>query len=342
MSLFSFKITDLERLVQHLEVSELPLNFSKLIGEGSAAKVYKSFNKGEKLAVKLFKIQFAKKRILTVCNELRQLKHTNIVNFIGYSLRPSALCFELCCVKVHDTLVYSLKELVNIFNDNDYFNLKERTSYLIQACNGIMYLHEKNIIHRDIKPSNMLVSGSIENLTIKISDFGDMTTIKNTITSTFNNYLKGLTVCYEAPELLDLNPKLSMYTDIYALSISSFEILSNLCSPWENHLPIINDVFLLQALKNNERPDADLLSVLYKDNDKEIKIITKAIQLGWKSFPEERISLKNLLKEFHSTNERKKLVSFDPNKDLEDDKSYVKKNEDFLEKNKEIIILKKI
>ncbi|XP_047146314.1 probable cyclin-dependent kinase 8 [Hydra vulgaris] len=265
MSFFSFKISDLEKRVQHLEVSNLPLNFSKLIGEDSAAKVYKSSIKGEPLALKVFNTQFGKKRILTVCNELRQLEHINIVNFVGYSLRPSALCFELCSVKVHDTVAYSLKELVTIYNDNDYFNLEERTSYIIQAFKGIIYLHEKNIIHRDIKPSNMLVSGSIENLIIKISDFGDMTTIKNTITCTNNNSLKGLTLWYVAPELLNQNPKLSVYTDIYALSISSFEILSNIfyfSSLWENNLPIINDVFLVQALKHNIRPDADLLKVL--------------------------------------------------------------------------------
>ncbi|XP_065639603.1 interleukin-1 receptor-associated kinase 4-like [Hydra vulgaris] len=236
MSFFTFKISELEKKVQHLEIPELSINFDQLIGEGSAAKVYQSTIRKQQLAVKVFKTQFSKKRVFTVCEELRQIQHKNIVNFIGYSVRPSALCFEICCVHVHDTFVYSLKELINIFNDNDYFNLNERVSYLTQACEGIMYLHEKNIIHGDIKPTNMLVCGSIQNLIIKISDFGDMTTIKNTVTCTTNNYLKGITICYVAPELLHQNKnKLSVFTDIYAFSISSFEILSNLCSPWEKN-----------------------------------------------------------------------------------------------------------
>ena len=187
------------------KLSDLPLNFSYLIGEGSAAKVYKSVLQKKMAAVKVFKMQFSKKRVWTVSDQLRQLQHKNIVQFYGFSLRPTALCFKICCVQLDDVIVHSLKDLLNILNDNLYFKLSERVSYITQASEGIDNLHQKNIIHRDIKSNNMLVSGTLENVVVKISDLGDMTTIKNkqtTSNATIVNgtRLEGLTISYVANE----------------------------------------------------------------------------------------------------------------------------------------------
>ena len=119
---------------------------------------------------------------------LRKLHHVNVVRFRGYSIRPSALVFEYCEVIVNDgIIVHSLREILDVFNDEEYTVLKERKSYAIQACKGLQYLHEHDIIYRDIKPTNMLVNGPLENIVVKIADFNELSTFKDTCLSTMTN-----------------------------------------------------------------------------------------------------------------------------------------------------------
>ena len=72
----------------------------------------------------------------------------------------------------------------------------ERISYITQAWYGLSYLHEKNIIHRDLKPSNMLICGSNETVIVKLSDFNEVSCLKNTYISTITNHLEGKYITY--------------------------------------------------------------------------------------------------------------------------------------------------
>ena len=88
--------------------------------------------------------------------------------------------------------VHSLKELITEFNDKDYFDLDERKDYCLQPCQGIEYLHLNNGIHSDIKPANLLVSGTNDRITVKVTDFNDKAKFKQTCISTITGYgLKG-------------------------------------------------------------------------------------------------------------------------------------------------------
>ena len=108
---------------------------------------------------------------MKAANSLRSLHHDNVVRFRGYCCRPSSLIFEYCHVDCDENIiVHSLKQLINVFNDCEYFNLHERNNYIVQACKGLQYLHNKDIIHRDIKPSNILVDGHKENIVVKLAD----------------------------------------------------------------------------------------------------------------------------------------------------------------------------
>ncbi|XP_057295131.1 receptor-interacting serine/threonine-protein kinase 1-like [Hydractinia symbiolongicarpus] len=152
-----------------------------------------------------------------------------------------------------------------------------------QATAGLRYLHDLEIIHKDFKPSNLLLFGSLNNFQVKVADFDDMPDIKNTITATFTTTKKqcvGMTLAYTAPELCTgLVMKPSYQTDVCSWSITIFEILSDQASPWANVLPVVNDLLLFEALKNNQRPLVDHLQTIYSKEDYEF--IAPIIKKSW-------------------------------------------------------------
>jgi serine/threonine protein kinase len=84
-----------------------------------------------------------------------------------------------------------------------------------EACEGILFLHENNIIHRDIKPENILLAADGA---VKICDFG--WSYKGTDTrTTFCG-----TLDYMAPEMLTGRGH-SFQVDLWALGVLLFEIL---------------------------------------------------------------------------------------------------------------------
>ena len=271
----------LEEKIKHCELSNVPLNISNKIGEGGYAHVYKLTIRNKDAAVKILKTQLSKKKVLEVAIELRKLKHSNVVRFRGYTLRPSGFVFELCELKVdEETVIHNVSQLVQLFNDNDHFNLMERLDIILQGAKGLQYLHHQNVVHKDFKPENCLVSGTLDNLVIKVSDFDEIVEIKNTITSTLtiNKKLIGMTLSYVAPEIF-LGKKLaSKSSDIYALALSCFVILNNTYgSPWKNVIPLLSDTLLLQAIKDGKRPYIEETCRIYKENPAQLlKIIKKA------------------------------------------------------------------
>ena len=120
---------------------------------------------------------------MDIAHVLRKLENDNVVKLCGFSTKPSALLFEYIRVNVDGEKVHNLSLFLSIFNDNTYFNFKERLNYIFQATKGLIYLHNNGVVHRDFKPSNLLVSGSLNEISVKVADFDGMLLLKETITA---------------------------------------------------------------------------------------------------------------------------------------------------------------
>ncbi|MDC7239046.1 MAG: serine/threonine-protein kinase [Spirochaetales bacterium] len=92
---------------------------------------------------------------------------------------------------------------------------------LVCCCRALGYIHSRNIIHRDIKPSNIFISRKGE---VKLGDFGiaKMTVEDETPEAA---PIVG-TPAYMAPEQFNPRGRITPATDIYALGVSYYELLT--------------------------------------------------------------------------------------------------------------------
>jgi serine/threonine-protein kinase len=144
---------------------------------------------------------------------LRTLRHPHIVHTFGGKCEG-------------DQRFYAM-ELIEGGNIDDLLHEKKRLSvdttvvYALQMCSGLAYAHDKGIIHRDIKPGNFLLT---KDGTLKLADFG-LATVAASNKLTATGKTMG-TFRYMAPEQIRGKPEPCPQTDIYALGIVLFEMLT--------------------------------------------------------------------------------------------------------------------
>ena len=166
---------ELVHFLQSDQYDDIKYIRGKLIGQGSFGSVYLALHAvtAELMAVKQVELPSAsggvddkkKNNMVEALKReialLRELKHLNIVHYLGSSSDDSNLNIFLEYVPGGSIA----KMLV------DYGSLTEQivTIYVRQILSGLAYLHSQNVIHRDIKGANILVDNKGR---IKISDFG--------------------------------------------------------------------------------------------------------------------------------------------------------------------------
>ena len=94
--------------------------------------------------------------------------------------------------------------------------------YVLESCcRALAYIHSRNIIHRDIKPSNIFISATGD---VKLGDFG-IAQLESANESS-GEFVPIGTPSYMAPEQFLPHAKISSRTDIYALGVTLYEILT--------------------------------------------------------------------------------------------------------------------
>ncbi|MGK7884615.1 MAG: GUN4 domain-containing protein [Crocosphaera sp.] len=103
---------------------------------------------------------------------------------------------------------------------NGVFNEANALPIIQQIGEALSYIHSMGFLHRDVKPNNILLS---EN-TAKLIDFGIAREFTAGETRTHTNYR---TDGYAPPEQYEERAKRDVYTDVYALAATLYNLLTD-------------------------------------------------------------------------------------------------------------------
>ncbi|KAG9297120.1 hypothetical protein G9A89_019401 [Geosiphon pyriformis] len=199
----------------------------KTIGKGSFSEVKLALdlNTNERVAIKMISIkgiQDSERLKTCVSREVELLKfmdHPNIVRLIDTVDTPTHLCLVVEYI--------SGGELFDYVNDHfEETTEDDAKPIFLQLLDVVAYLHDNNIVHRDLKPENILLTERQPCSTrpiIKLTDFG--------LAKFIDPQSPNLTTrCgseeYAAPEIILGRPYDGRKTDIWALGIILYALLS--------------------------------------------------------------------------------------------------------------------
>nr|XP_047146004.1 uncharacterized protein LOC124818946 isoform X1 [Hydra vulgaris] len=98
--------------------------------------------------------------------------------------------------------------------------------------------------------------------------------------------INDMTLAYTSPENIKYEVEApNKKSDIYALAITAFEIISNFSSAWHGIIPVLKDIFLMNAVVSGKRPNVNHLLTLYGKENINVHKFISFIQQGWGGNP---------------------------------------------------------
>ncbi|KAM8738678.1 inhibitor of nuclear factor kappa-B kinase subunit alpha-like isoform X1 [Acanthopagrus latus] len=168
--------------------------------------LYQHLESGEKIAVKLCRLELNSKNKDRWSREIQIMKKLNHVNVVQAREVPE----ELSAIALNDLPLLSMEycsrgDLRKVLNKpENCCGLKESEVLLLLSDigSGIQYLHENKIIHRDLKPENIVLQDIDGKLVHKIIDLGYAKDLdQGSLCTSFVGTLQ-----YLAPELFESKP----------------------------------------------------------------------------------------------------------------------------------------
>ncbi|HSH03503.1 MAG TPA: tetratricopeptide repeat protein [Anaerolineae bacterium] len=187
-----------------------------LVGEGGMGAVYVAYDRLQRQRVALKQLQqleaeAAEGLALALAREFRTLAglhHPYIVRVLDYGFGQDYQPFYTM------SLLAESQTIVEACAADE----ANRVQYIFQVWQALRYLHQQGIVHRDLKPDNILV---VEG-EVRIVDFG---LALDTVYDDGEGKLAG-TLAYMAPELFFEGSKPSFSSDMYAVGVIIYQILT--------------------------------------------------------------------------------------------------------------------
>ncbi|KAG0204835.1 hypothetical protein BGX28_003368 [Mortierella sp. GBA30] len=261
------------------EISYEQLTFEKKLGSGGFKDCYAGTYRGEAVAIGQLRVQnFTKVDIAEMKHEidvLKQLRHENIISFIGVCTNVRHLCIvtELC--ENGDLYDHMRKVRKPSFG--------RLLMYMHDIALAVAYLHSRrpSIIHRDMKSMNVLITSDDR---AKINDFG-LARIRPRANASMHTQCG--TPNWQAPEFWTSKPSYTEKVDVYACGLIYWEILSwaELGYPYHH----LTEHQLYEAVRDRaERPPMEKLR-------KYPQTLLSLIQDMWAKDPKRRPSMSRVV-----------------------------------------------
>lgn len=207
-----------------LDAPPLPDGYSieRELGRGGMGAVYLATFQGERRAVKLLLPTVAtsserRNLFLKEASIQQQLRHDGVVSIYGlHQSMPGVFCIVMEYIHGQNA-----SELIS----KGPLDWASAQKIILQALDGLSYIHQRGFLHRDVKDPNLLLSEDLSQT--KISDFGLAIPFallgKNC--GEEHQYSPSGTLPYMAPELFQKHQP-SPLIDIYAMGATLYRLLS--------------------------------------------------------------------------------------------------------------------
>jgi len=200
----------------------------ELVGSGGMADVYLAWDqlRNAKMAVKVLRRDLSVNthffdRFANEAEILRRLEHPNIVRLFEFEREDD---FAFIVMQWVDGS--NLRQILN--KSHRVLSLEDCSRVLGSVCSALHYAHENKIYHCDIKPANIMLDIKGNTFDTLLTDFG--------VAQLADHVGGGGTPAYMAPEQIT-GGEIDARTDVYALGITLYEILSGGNTPYKGLAP---------------------------------------------------------------------------------------------------------
>ncbi|MBQ3739845.1 MAG: serine/threonine protein kinase [Bacteroidales bacterium] len=195
-----------------------------LIASGGTANVYwgVDLRSGFPVAIKELKIRHFKNPVIrekfknVEAQLYLYLQHPNIPKLVDFiDLKETSQMF----IVMEFVKGRSLEEY--IYREIGLIPEQKALPMFLEILDTVSYIHNKGILHLDLKPNNVMIQ---PNGKLKLIDLGIASRMKNASTSTSGEGFG--TPAYMPPEQAEKGGRVGKYTDIFALGVMLFEMLT--------------------------------------------------------------------------------------------------------------------
>ncbi len=205
-----------------------PYKILQLIGEGGFGSVFLAEQAQpvrRRVAIKIIKLGMDTKQVIARFEAERQalalMDHPHIARVFDAGSTDSG--------RPYFAMEYVVGDAITKFADDYKLDIDARLTLLAQVCSAVQHAHTKGVIHRDLKPANVLVSMVDGKPFAKVIDFGIAKATASPLTNktlfTEHRQLIG-TPEYMSPEQAEGSPDIDTRTDVYALGVLLYELLT--------------------------------------------------------------------------------------------------------------------